>query len=135
MMQKAVSPLLRSMLTKTIRMPLRHFASGPIIRPRKGGSQFMLDGNFPFDVNGVWALPEQPERPIVSSFLEKRGVEYSLMNDILTEKFFTFTQALTEKDEGKIRAMAETRFADKLINSLGRIQNTDLKFEKDSSLV
>jgi len=50
----------------------------------------MVNGNFPFDINGVWALPEQPERPIVKDFLEKRGVEYPIMQEILTEKFEQF---------------------------------------------
>jgi hypothetical protein len=26
-------------------------------RPRKDDTKFMIDGSFPFDMNGVWALP------------------------------------------------------------------------------
>jgi hypothetical protein len=54
----------------------------------------MIDGKLPFDSNGVWALPEQPERPLVQQFLHHRGVEYTLMQDILTNKFFNFIDAI-----------------------------------------
>jgi hypothetical protein len=50
----------------------------------------MGDGCFPFDMNGVWSLPQQPERKLVNEFLHKRGVEYGLMHEILSEKFYKF---------------------------------------------
>lgn len=53
MMQSAIGG--RPSLIKMI-MPMRYF-SMDIRRPRKAESNYMLNGNFPFDQNGVWALP------------------------------------------------------------------------------
>lgn len=59
----------------------------------------MLGGSLPLDSNGVLALPQQPERKIVSKFLQHRGVSYEVMQEILEEKFGTFLEALVKGDE------------------------------------
>ena len=63
----------------------------------------MMDGNLPFDSNGVIALPfknfpQQPQRPLVTEFLNKRGVEYNLMQEILEDKMFGFIDAIQSSD-------------------------------------
>ena len=115
-----------------IQQDLAMYSAG---RPRKGEVKFMLNGHFPFDVNGVWALPQQPERPIVKRFLELRGVNYPLMQELLTEKFQTFLQAMIDQDEQKIQAMAEKRFASELISNLNQIKSKQVKYIPDRSLL
>lgn len=115
-----------------IQQDLAMYSAG---RPRKGEVKFMLNGHFPFDVNGVWALPQQPERPIVKKFLELRGVNYQLMHELLTEKFQVFLNAIVEQDQKKIQAMAEKRFAEKLISNLTQIKNKQVKYIPDRSLL
>jgi len=90
--------LIKNCSTSRFQRFVRAFASQEIERPKKLNSQYMMDGNLPFDSNGVIALPQQPQRPLVTEFLNKRGVEYNLMQEILEDKMFGFIDAIQSSD-------------------------------------
>lgn len=106
---------------------------GTIKRPRKTNQKYM-DG-LPIDGNGVLALPQQPPRPIIDHFYEIRGIEHGLVQEILTDKFFSFIDAMCQGDETAVRAMAEKRFADKIAANLAGIQKSGIKFQRGKGLV
>lgn len=60
-------------------------------------------GGLPIDGNGVLALPQQPPREIIDHFYKIRGIEHSLVQEILTDKFFSFIDALCSGDEAAVR--------------------------------
>lgn len=51
---------------------------------------------------------------------------------MLTERFYEFIQALIDKDEEKIKQVAEARFASKIIENLPKLN--DFKFERGPGL-
>lgn len=53
------------------------------------------------------------------------------MQDVLTDKFYEFIQAIQENNTSKIESMAEKRFATQVINGLDKVKNNNFVFEKD----
>ena len=91
-------------------------------RPRKDNTKFMLDGAMPIDGNGVLALPKQPGKEMVDHFYDIRGIQQEHVQEILTEKFYDFIQAICDGDEAKIESIAEKRFAQKIFANLEKIR-------------
>jgi hypothetical protein len=106
---------------------------GSIRRPRKTNTKYM--NGLPIDGNGVISLPQQPPRPIIEHFYSHRGIESSLVFDILTEHFFSFIDALCSGDEIKVRAMAEKRFGDRLAANLKHVEKNKIQFQRGKGLV
>ena len=56
------------------------------------------------------------------------------MLDILRDRFYDFLDAVVSADEDKIKAMAEKRFADKIIFNLPSFKKAGLQFKRGQGL-
>ena len=93
----------------------------------------MIDGHLPLDANGVLALPKQPERSIVTQFLDHRGVQHDLIRDYLSTKFFSFLKYIEAGDRAQILANSEARFGNKIVQNLDKISKNDFKLVERES--
>jgi len=53
------------------------------------------------------------------------------MQEVLTDKFYSFIKALEEGDANKIRAMSEKRFGQEVVANLDMIKKNEIKFVKE----
>ena len=67
---------------------------------------------------------------MVDEFYDRRNLSHELVQEILTEKFYDFIQAVIDQDQDKIKAMAEKRFAEKMIENLPSIKKSEINFER-----
>ena len=95
----------------------------------------MASGGMPIDGNGVLALPQQENRSAVREFYEDRGITDEIVLEHLTTKYFEFIDAILAQDEKKIEAMAEKRFATKVIANLSKVKANEMKFTREKGLV
>lgn len=95
----------------------------------------MVNGHLPFDINGVWSFPQIPNRSLVEDYLQTRGIENDFLLEQLTNKFYTFTDAMLNDDEKTIEKMAEKRFAAKLLPNLKDVKQNKVKLVRDISLI
>ena len=109
------------------------FTLSSIKRPRKTDTKFMVGGALPIDENGVLALPKQ-DRSLVNDFFEQRGVTHEFIQELLTEFFYDFLNAIETQDKAKIERMAEKRFAARLIENLDAVKAAGVKFERGTGL-
>ena len=94
----------------------------------------MASGAMPIDGNGVLSLPKQ-ERALVNEFYEHRGITHEAVQELLTEKYFDFIDAILAQDKEKIESMAEKRFAEKIIGNLSKVGANEMTFKRESGLV
>lgn len=52
------------------------------------------------------------------------------MQDILSDKFYQFIDAIETNDTHKIAGMTEKRFGDKIVNNMEKIGKNEFKFEQ-----
>jgi hypothetical protein len=47
----------------------------------------MMQGNLPFDQNGVIPLPKLPVKPVIQKFYDKRGLDENIILDKCQDLF------------------------------------------------
>jgi len=94
----------------------------------------MASGGMPIDGNGVLALPKQ-SRIFVDEFYEKRGITHEAVQELLTEKYYDFIDAILAQDKEKIEAMAEKRFAEKVVANMSKVAGNEMQFNRERGLV